>query len=146
MSLRHIYGCGLFFSAPRTKSEQEIKKEIASMIRQITASVSFLPLLESACTLNASVSSLTIGFLVNALRIHVIISRCFSWLIVVGKCVNSFVTGAFDILVYTDKDLNVPQEWGESGACMIDNSQEVKLRSFSTTIHKVDSMVAYKNT
>ena len=64
----------------------------------------------------------------------------------VGKCVNSFVTGAFDILVYTEKDLNVPQEWGESGACMIDNSQEVKLRSFSTTIHKVDSMVAYKNT
>ena len=53
--------------------------------------------------------------------------------------------GAFDILVYTDKDLEVPELWDESGACMISNSQEVKLRSFTTSIHKVDSMVAYKN-
>ena len=55
------------------------------------------------------------------------------------------VLGAFDILVYTDKDLEVPELWDESGACMISNSQEVKLRSFTTSIHKVDSMVAYKN-
>ena len=31
------------------KSEQAIHKEISAVIRQITASVTFLPLLESAC-------------------------------------------------------------------------------------------------
>lgn len=55
------------------------------------------------------------------------------------------VVGVFDVLVYTDKDLDVPDEWGESGACMITNSVQVKLRSFSTTVHKVDAMVAYKD-
>ena len=36
-------------SAPGEKSEDDIKKEISAVIRQITASVTFLPLLESAC-------------------------------------------------------------------------------------------------
>jgi len=53
--------------------------------------------------------------------------------------------GAFDILVYTDKNLEVPEKWNETGPAMIANSQEVKLRSFSTSYHKVDTMVAYKN-
>ena len=54
--------------------------------------------------------------------------------------------GAFDLLVYTDKDLEVPDKWGESGPALITHSEEVRLRSFTTTIHKVDGMVAYKNT
>ncbi|KAL3877217.1 hypothetical protein ACJMK2_034954 [Sinanodonta woodiana] len=87
-------------SKPREKSEKEISKEIGSVIRQITASVTFLPLLESACE--------------------------------------------FDLLVYTDKDLQVPEAWGESGPQFIANSEEVRLRTFTTTIHKVDTMVAYK--
>jgi len=53
--------------------------------------------------------------------------------------------GAFDILVYTDKDLEVPEKWNETGPATIANSQEVKLRSFSTAYHKVDTMVAYKH-
>ena len=53
--------------------------------------------------------------------------------------------GAFDILIYTDKDQNVPEKWEESGPQFIANSQEVRLRSFSTLIHNVDAMVAYKN-
>lgn len=53
--------------------------------------------------------------------------------------------GAFDILVYTDKNMEVPEKWSETGPAMITNSQEVKLRSFSTAFHKVDTMVAYKN-
>ncbi|KAK6494009.1 mitotic spindle assembly checkpoint protein MAD2A [Huso huso] len=52
--------------------------------------------------------------------------------------------GAFDLLIYTDKDLEVPEKWEESGPQMISNSEEVRLRSFTTTIHKVNSMVAYK--
>ncbi|XP_071106873.1 mitotic spindle assembly checkpoint protein MAD2A-like [Haliotis cracherodii] len=86
----------------KDKSDKAIKEEIRSVIRQITASVTFLPLLETAC--------------------------------------------AFDILVYTDKDMDVPDAWGESGPHFVVNSEEVRLRSFSTSIHKVDAMVAYKKT
>ncbi|XP_013402642.1 mitotic spindle assembly checkpoint protein MAD2A-like [Lingula anatina] len=85
---------------PREKSETDINKEISAVIRQITATVTFLPLLETACV--------------------------------------------FDLLVYTDKDLDVPDSWGESGPQFISNSEEVRLRSFTTTIHKVDAMVCYK--
>ncbi|XP_029458927.1 mitotic spindle assembly checkpoint protein MAD2A isoform X2 [Rhinatrema bivittatum] len=87
-------------SAPREKSQKAIQDEIKSVIRQITATVTFLPLLETAC--------------------------------------------AFDLLIYTDKDLEVPEKWEESGPQIISNSEEVRLRSFTTTIHKVNSMVAYK--
>ncbi|KYO47423.1 mitotic spindle assembly checkpoint protein MAD2A [Alligator mississippiensis] len=87
-------------SAPREKSQKAIQDEIRSVIRQITATVTFLPLLETSC--------------------------------------------AFDLLIYTDKDLVVPEKWEESGPQFIANSEEVRLRSFTTTIHKVNSMVAYK--
>ncbi|GAM22816.1 hypothetical protein SAMD00019534_059910 [Acytostelium subglobosum LB1] len=86
--------------APRNKPEKDIMNEIQAIIRQITASVTFLPLLPNACT--------------------------------------------FDLLVYTSKDLAVPQKWEESDPQYIANSQQVRLRSFTTSIHKVDTMVAYK--
>lgn len=54
------------------------------------------------------------------------------------------ISGQFDLLVYTDKDLDVPAAWGESGPQFIANSEEVRLKSFNTLIHKVDTMVAYK--
>ncbi|CAH2300668.1 mitotic spindle assembly checkpoint MAD2A, partial [Pelobates cultripes] len=87
-------------SVVREKSPKVIQEEIRSVIRQITATVTFLPLLETAC--------------------------------------------AFDLLIYTDKDLEVPEKWEESGPQFVSNSEEVRLRSFTTTIHKVNSMVAYK--
>lgn len=82
------------------KTEEDVKNEIRSVIRQITASVSFLPLLETPCS--------------------------------------------FEILVYTDKDLAVPEKWGETGPAFMANSEVVKFRSFSTSLHAVDSMVAFK--
>jgi mitotic spindle assembly checkpoint protein MAD2 len=82
------------------KPIKEIHKEIQSIIRQITASVTFLPLLQESCT--------------------------------------------FDLLVYTDQDMEVPEKWADSDPCYILNSSEVKLRSFTTSVHKVDSMVSYK--
>jgi len=81
------------------KSENEITKEIQAIIRQICASVTFLPLLEAACT--------------------------------------------FDLLVYTDNKIAVPLTWEESDPRYITNSQSVRLRSFSTKIHQVDTMVSY---
>ena len=82
------------------KPMAEITKEIQALIRQITGSVTFLPLIEETC--------------------------------------------AFDILIYTDKKLPVPQAWEESDAKMIDHAQSVKLRSFSTLVHEVDGMVSYR--
>uniref|UniRef100_A0A8C6VSM9 Mitotic spindle assembly checkpoint protein MAD2A n=1 Tax=Naja naja TaxID=35670 RepID=A0A8C6VSM9_NAJNA len=87
-------------NAPRQKSQKAIQDEIKSIIRQITATVTFLPLLETTCT--------------------------------------------FDLLIFTDKELSVPEKWEESGPQFITNSEEVRLRSFTTTIHKVSSIVAYK--
>ncbi|XP_073497229.1 mitotic spindle assembly checkpoint protein MAD2A [Phyllobates terribilis] len=87
-------------SIVRDKSPKVIQEEIRSVIRQITATVTFLPLLETSC--------------------------------------------AFDLLIYTDKDSDVPEKWEESGPQFVSNSEEVRLRSFTTTIHKVNSMVAYK--
>ncbi|KAJ3016540.1 UNVERIFIED_CONTAM: Mitotic spindle checkpoint component mad2 [Siphonaria sp. JEL0065] len=87
-------------SAP-AKTEKEINAEIAAIMRQITASVSFLPMMTEPCT--------------------------------------------FNVLTYTDKDAEVPSTWIDSDAKMITkNAEQVKLRSFSTSVHKVDAMVAYR--
>lgn len=82
------------------KSLKEIHNEIQAIIKQVTASVTFLPLLNETCS--------------------------------------------FDLLVYTNKTAVVPKKWEDSDPKYIMNSQEVKLRSFTTTVHKVESMVTYK--
>ncbi|KAI9346940.1 mitotic spindle checkpoint component mad2 [Obelidium mucronatum] len=79
------------------KTEKEINAEIAAIMRQITASVSFLPMMTEPCT--------------------------------------------FNVLTYTDKDAEVPSTWIDSDAKMITkNAEQVKLRSFSTSVHKVDAL------
>jgi mitotic spindle assembly checkpoint protein MAD2 len=82
------------------KPQSEITREMQAIIRQITASVTFLPLLDEPCQ--------------------------------------------FELLIYADKDTEVPHEWEETDAKLIVDAQEVRLRSFTTKIHKVDSMVAYR--
>ena len=76
----------------KKKSVKEIHNEIQAIIRQITASVTFLPLLNEPCS--------------------------------------------FDLLVYTRKEAAVPSKWEDSDPCYIMNSQEVKLRSFTTSVRK----------
>ena len=83
-----------------SKSTKEIKAEISALLRQITATVTFLPLLDEAC--------------------------------------------AFDILMYTDKNSEVPATWADTDARIIENGSEVRLRSFDTKIHKVDTAVSYR--
>ena len=77
---------------------------------------------------------------------------------------------SFDLLIYTNKTAVVPKKWEDSDPRYIMNSQEVKLRSFTTSVsgaylqnefsldynslnlvpdlfvqfHQVDSMVTYK--
>jgi len=82
------------------KPQSEITREMQAIIRQITASVTFLPLLDEPC--------------------H------------------------FELLVYCDKEADVPKEWEETDAKLIIDAQEVRLRSFSTKIHQIEGMVAYK--
>jgi mitotic spindle assembly checkpoint protein MAD2 len=77
-------------TAPKQKTMKEIHGEIQAIIRQVTASVTFLPLLNEPCS--------------------------------------------FDLLVYTTKDAAVPAKWEDSDPCYIMNSQEVKLRSFTTSV------------
>lgn len=86
--------------APPEKTEIEIQEEIQAIFRQITASVTFLPVLDGECT--------------------------------------------FNVLVYADADSDVPIEWGDSDAKEIKNGEKVQLRSFSTSNHKVDTIVSYR--
>ncbi|XP_020243108.1 mitotic spindle checkpoint protein MAD2-like, partial [Asparagus officinalis] len=51
----------------------------------------------------------------------------------------------FDVLAYTEKDVAVSFTWIESDAKLIQNPQMVKLHSFDTNIHIVDTLVSYKN-
>lgn len=65
-------------------------------------------------------------------------------------CVNNFyfkyfhVTGAFDLLIYTKPDCEVPEQWGETEPVFIANSQELQMRSFSTSLHRMHTIVSYK--
>lgn len=50
----------------------------------------------------------------------------------------------FDLLAYTDADGEVPTAWEDGDEHYISNAEEVKLKSFSTLLHKVDMAVCYK--
>ncbi|XP_053953104.1 mitotic spindle assembly checkpoint protein MAD2A [Anastrepha ludens] len=83
-----------------SKELKRIQNEIRDVMRQISATVSYLPLLDCICT--------------------------------------------FDVMLYTLQNCEVPEKWDETGAVFIQNAQAVQLRSFSTGLHKVDTVVNYK--
>lgn len=82
------------------KPESEIHREIQAIIRQITASTTFLPLLTSPCT--------------------------------------------FSVLVYANQNATVPDEWIDSKDRPVAVAENVQFRSFSTAMHKIDTMVSYR--
>ncbi len=47
--------------------------------------------------------------------------------------------------MYTDDDVQEPSGWEESDPRYIVNADEVKLRSFSTKVHRIDACVAFKS-
>lgn len=57
-------------------------------------------------------------------------------------------TGTFTILAYTnDKpDVAIPNTWGDADPHLIDRGtvEQVRLRSFSTNVHSLEAMVAYR--
>lgn len=81
------------------KETKEITAEIQAIMRQITASVTFLPLLTEPC--------------------------------------------AFDLLIYTRSTSNVPEAFEDCDPCYIADAAEVKLRSFTTSIHQISADVQY---
>ena len=83
-----------------SKELKKIQSEIAAVLRQVAATVSYLPLLECVCS--------------------------------------------FDLLIHTLKDVSVPENWNETENVTIKNSQSVNLKSFSTGLQKVDTVVFYK--
>jgi mitotic spindle assembly checkpoint protein MAD2 len=53
----------------------------------------------------------------------------------------------FNILAYTSESANVPVgEWVDTDPLAIEasKSQQVKMRSFSTDVHRIEAMVAYR--
>lgn len=83
----------------RDRVERDIVSQIQAVIRQITASVTFLPLLDEPC--------------------------------------------AFDMLIYTNQDIETPAKWLESSPRIIPDKENVQLRSFSTNLHNVAASVSY---
>ena len=50
----------------------------------------------------------------------------------------------FNVLVYADADSEVPVEWGDSDAKEIQGGERVQLRGFSTSSHRVETLVSYR--
>lgn len=53
---------------------------------------------------------------------------------------------SFDLHLHTLKDCPIPDNWNETENATIVNSQVVKLKSFSTGLQKIDTVVSYKMT
>jgi mitotic spindle assembly checkpoint protein MAD2 len=51
---------------------------------------------------------------------------------------------SFDLLVYADDAATIPVTWEDSDPCFIADAEDVRLRSFTTSIHRVDLKVSYK--
>lgn len=86
----------------RPKAVEDVRREVQAVMRQITSSVSFLPVIEHVC--------------------------------------------AFDLLVYTSVDAQVPPSaWEPSDPQVLKGGMEVKLRSFTTNFHQVDTSVMYRD-
>ncbi|WWC87836.1 uncharacterized protein L201_002730 [Kwoniella dendrophila CBS 6074] len=88
----------------KEKTEKEVQGEIREIMKQITSSVTFLPILEEECT--------------------------------------------FTLLAYTNdsSDVPIPATWGDADPHLIDRGkvEQVRLRSFSTNVHSLEAMVAYR--
>ncbi|KPI90031.1 putative rev7 putative mitotic spindle checkpoint component [Leptomonas seymouri] len=83
------------------KSEEDVRREIQVVMRQITACVSFLPVISVPC--------------------------------------------AFDLLVYTSTDAQAPSTaWEPSAPQLIRGGTAVRLRSFTTAMHHVDTNIVYR--
>jgi len=105
-----------------SKTIKEVHDEIQAIIRQITASVSGR---QGGGTKHLCIASCLIDsnlVVPSALYIQVTFLPLLR-----EPC-------SFDLLIYTNKTAAVPKKWNDSDPRYIMNSQEVKLRSFTTSV------------
>jgi hypothetical protein len=130
------------------------------VIRQITATVTFLLLLEVSCSFDLLIYTDKVlvvpekweesgpQIIINCeevcLRSFTNTIYKVNSMVAYKTSVNDWRDGSFDLQIYTDKDLVVPETWEESGPQFITISEEICLRWFTTTSHKGNSIVAYK--
>jgi len=114
-------------SKPKEKTEKEVQVEIREIMKQITASVTFLPVLEEECKLDTTDTGASL-LLRSELPpddqdFHV-------------------DTGSFTLLAYTSTQdpLALPEKWNDADPHLIDKGkvEQVRLRSFSTNVHKME--------
>lgn len=96
----------------KAKTEKEVQGEIREIMKQITSSVTFLPILEEPCTSSGQQSDKADG------------------------------QGTFTLLAYTSTspDTAIPATWDDADPHLIDRGQveQVRLRSFSTNVHSLE--------
>ena len=109
-------------AAPREKSAKEIQGEIQALVRQITASVTFLPMLDEAASFDLLAYT-------DAVRTRV-----------ADTCSHSLSSPPASLL----QDATVPCAWEDSDPRYIPTPAEVRLRSFDTSIHKVAPAVSFR--
>lgn len=51
---------------------------------------------------------------------------------------------SFDVLVHAETECDIPEKWAEAEPVVIHNAQNVQLKSFSTNLHKMETVVSYK--
>ena len=83
------------------KTEAQVTQEIQAIIRQITASVTFLPLLSDACACGGGGGGLSGSVIIS------------SQARATGEALapRAAPAGSIDLLAYTDKESEVPFEW-----------------------------------
>ena len=52
--------------------------------------------------------------------------------------------GSFDLLIYCDEEVDTPAGWDETTAKIVIDAEDVRLKSFTTSIHSVTPTVSYK--
>ncbi|XP_053602944.1 mitotic spindle assembly checkpoint protein MAD2A [Plodia interpunctella] len=50
----------------------------------------------------------------------------------------------FDVYVHAKTDCEIPEKWAEAESVSIANAQNVQLKTFSTSLHKMETVVTYK--
>ncbi|KOB52224.1 Mad2 [Operophtera brumata] len=70
--------------------------------------------------------------------------RCSTLFMVLAYDLPMTVLCSFDVLVHAKTDCDVPDQWAEAEPIAIVNAQNVQLKSFSTNLHKMETVVSYK--
>jgi hypothetical protein len=111
----------------KEKTEKEVQGEIREIMKQITSSVTFLPILEEPCGC---------FYPLEMSRKHRSLWRAH------GVAVAHDHTGTFSLLAYTNDspDVAIPSTWDDADPHLIDRGkvEQVRLRSFSTNVHSLE--------